>query len=86
MGIVAVTADHTPCDDAADARGKPAPAVAIPRNRTPGLAGASAKAAAKSSLPTASGVSHGGGGDDVDATLQRPRSPKWHSFLPGMFR
>lgn len=30
-----------------------------------------------------------GGGDDGDATspaLPRPRSPKWHSFLPGMFR
>jgi hypothetical protein len=30
-----------------------------------------------------------GGGDDGDATppvLSRPRGPKWHSFLPGMFR
>jgi|GEM_PF-626371 len=30
-----------------------------------------------------------GGGDDGDAAtpvLSRPRGPKWHSFLPGMFR
>lgn len=27
----------------------------------------------------------GGGGSDDDA-MQRPRAPKWHSFLPGMFR
>lgn len=30
-----------------------------------------------------------GGGDDGDASpavLSRPRGPKWHSFLPGMFR
>lgn len=26
----------------------------------------------------------GGGGDDE--ALPRPRAPKWHSFLPGMFR
>lgn len=28
----------------------------------------------------------GGGGDDDDAPMARPRAPKWHSFLPGMFR
>lgn len=30
-----------------------------------------------------------GGGDDGDVSapvLPRPRGPKWHSFLPGMFR
>lgn len=27
-----------------------------------------------------------GGGDDDDAPMTRPRAPKWHSFLPGMFR
>lgn len=28
----------------------------------------------------------GGGGNDGDAVMQRTRSPRWHSFLPGMFR
>ncbi|MGH8039489.1 MAG: hypothetical protein ACREPD_17290 [Stenotrophomonas sp.] len=32
---------------------------------------------------TAPGSSGGGGDDDV---LPRLRAPKWHSFLPGMFR
>jgi hypothetical protein len=32
----------------------------------------------------ASGTSSGGGGDDD--VLPRLRAPKWHSFLPGMFR
>jgi hypothetical protein len=31
-----------------------------------------------------SGTSTGGGGDDD--VLPRLRAPKWHSFLPGMFR
>ena len=34
---------------------------------------------------TATSTNSGGGGGDDDA-LPRPRSPKWHSFLPGMFR
>jgi len=32
---------------------------------------------------TAPGSTGGGGDDDV---LPRLRAPKWHSFLPGMFR
>lgn len=28
----------------------------------------------------------GGGGGSDDEVLQRLRAPKWHSFLPGMFR
>lgn len=32
---------------------------------------------------TAPGSNGGGGDDDV---LPRLRAPKWHSFLPGMFR
>ena len=33
----------------------------------------------------AQATSSGGGGGDDDV-LQRLRAPKWHSFLPGMFR
>jgi len=33
---------------------------------------------------SAANRSIGGGGDDE--ALPRPRAPKWHSFLPGMFR
>lgn len=33
---------------------------------------------------SAPATSTGGGGDDD--VLQRLRAPKWHSFLPGMFR
>jgi len=34
-------------------------------------------------VPAQATTSGGGGDDDV---LQRLRAPKWHSFLPGMFR
>ncbi len=33
--------------------------------------------------PAANTSTGGGGSDDV---LQRIRAPKWHSYLPGMFR
>ncbi len=33
--------------------------------------------------PAPASATGGGGDDDV---LQRLRAPKWHSFLPGMFR
>ena len=35
--------------------------------------------------PAASGTTTGGG-DDSDLLQPRGRMPKWHSFLPGMFR
>lgn len=44
----------------------------------------SAAAPPASTKPSASGTSTGGGGDDD--VLPRLRAPKWHSFLPGMFR
>lgn len=34
-------------------------------------------------VPAPAASTGGGGEDDV---LQRMRAPKWHSFLPGMFR
>ena len=47
-------------------------------------ASASASAAPATVKPSAgSGTSTGGGDEDV---LPRLRAPKWHSFLPGMFR
>jgi hypothetical protein len=48
----------------------------------PAAAPAARAPAAKPSA--ASGTSSGGGGDDD--VLPRLRAPKWHSFLPGMFR
>jgi hypothetical protein len=43
-------------------------------------------ARSKYAAPAASpGPTRGGGGSDDDAAL-RLRAPKWHSFLPGMFR
>ncbi|HEQ1705108.1 MULTISPECIES: hypothetical protein [Stenotrophomonas] len=45
-----------------------------------------ASAAAKpASVRPAANTSTGGGGSDDDV-LQRIRAPKWHSYLPGMFR
>lgn len=45
--------------------------------------------AGTSTTPTLPAAGSRGGGDDGDASapaLPRPRGPKWHSFLPGMFR
>ncbi|OBU66053.1 hypothetical protein A9K58_13040 [Stenotrophomonas maltophilia] len=36
--------------------------------------------------PAASGATSTGGGGSDDDVLQRIRAPKWHSYLPGMFR
>lgn len=36
--------------------------------------------------PAQATSSGGGGGGSDDEVLQRLRAPKWHSFLPGMFR
>ena len=48
----------------------------------PGPARAPATAPAK---PVVAPAASSGGGNDDDV-LQRMRAPKWHSFLPGMFR
>ena len=36
--------------------------------------------------PAASSATSTGGGGSDDDVLQRIRAPKWHSYLPGMFR
>jgi hypothetical protein len=43
-----------------------------------------ATAAKPAPVRPAAATSSGGGGDDD--VLQRIRAPKWHSYLPGMFR
>ena len=35
---------------------------------------------------TARPAAGNGGGDAADSVQVRPRGPRWHSFLPGMFR
>jgi len=59
--------------DAASQRAPPATASAATTKPTPVRPAAS------------SATSTGGGGSDDDV-LQRIRAPKWHSYLPGMFR
>jgi hypothetical protein len=41
--------------------------------------------AAPAAKPTSTSTSHGGGSDG-ELLVPRMRMPKWHSFLPGMFR
>jgi hypothetical protein len=52
------------------------------RTNQPATPAATAPSAVKPSA-SAPGSTGGGGDDDV---LPRLRAPKWHSFLPGMFR
>lgn len=51
--------------------------------RAPTAAPAQSAAKPAQVRPATSASSGGGGDDDV---LQRIRAPKWHSYLPGMFR
>lgn len=51
---------------------------ADPQQQVRGAAATSTRAAPKPVLPT--------GGNDVEDTTPRVRGPRWHSFLPGMFR
>jgi len=41
---------------------------------------------AHSPVHRAAGAASNGGGDDSELLQPRGRMPKWHSFLPGMFR
>ncbi|WMJ71331.1 hypothetical protein [Stenotrophomonas sp. 24(2023)] len=71
-------------DALSDARG---PCVYSPgdaASQRQGNATTTASAAAPVKPATTTATSAGGGGDDD--VLQRIRAPKWHSFLPGMFR
>jgi len=53
--------------------------------RPPSARGAAAAVpSATRPAPAPAATTTGGGGDDD--VLQRIRAPKWHSFLPGMFR
>ncbi|WP_454832193.1 hypothetical protein [Pseudoxanthomonas wuyuanensis] len=86
-GRTAVPGNTTSCQElaekSADASlqqvGSPRAATAVAvRNKY-------AQPATPANAPSATPV-RGGGGDDDDAPMARPRAPKWHSFLPGMFR
>lgn len=52
--------------------------------RSAQAAAPAARAPAAVKPSATNGTSTGGGGDDD--VLPRLRAPKWHSFLPGMFR
>lgn len=65
-------ADHGTCITPGSAAHGPTPEVTVPPSHSPGR---------RSSTVTPSG-----GGDDGDLLPPRNRMPKWHSFLPGMFR
>ena len=52
--------------------------------RTPSARSAAAAVPVTNKAAPAPAASAGGGGEDD--VLPRLRAPKWHSFLPGMFR
>lgn len=59
--------------------------AASQRAPTATAAPSTAKPAPVRPAASSGGTSTGGGGSDDDV-LQRIRAPKWHSYLPGMFR
>jgi hypothetical protein len=65
-------ADHGTCVTPASAAHGPAPDAPVPPSHSPGH------------RPTT--ITPSGGGDDGELLPPRGRMPKWHSFLPGMFR
>ena len=55
----------------------------------PAPAAARSVASESSAVPARGSRSNeagGGGGGNEDDLIQRMRAPRWHSFLPGMFR
>jgi hypothetical protein len=81
--LMAPLAAHA--SDALTTAGRGACVYSASENERSAPASASASAAPTTVKPSASsGTSTGGGGDED--VLPRLRAPKWHSFLPGMFR
>jgi hypothetical protein len=68
--------DRGTCVDAPVSAARPTPGD--------GDAGSAARQAAPAHQATPA-TTHGGGGDG-ELVLPRMRMPRWHSFLPGMFR
>ncbi len=86
---IVIGTDATPCSEIADKRvhsGADASVAAASKQRGITQAPRAKAPSSPTGLPAAPG-SRGGGGDEGNGDLlSRPRSPKWHSFLPGMFR
>ncbi|HYQ22643.1 hypothetical protein [Stenotrophomonas sp.] len=62
------------------------PDAASQRASATTTASASTAKPAAAVRPAASSATSSGGGGSDDDVLQRIRAPKWHSYLPGMFR
>jgi len=81
--LMAPVAAHA--SDVMASSGRSACVYSAPEGERTAPATAPAAAAPATVKPSAAApVSTGGGGDDD--MLPRLRAPKWHSFLPGMFR
>ena len=66
-------ADRGTCVAASSAAHGPAPEPVVPAGAHP-------------PVHRPAGAASNGGGDDSELLQPRGRMPKWHSFLPGMFR
>jgi len=80
-GRVGVPSNDTACQELAD---KPVEAGLQPDATRAKASAVRNKYAPVAAMPQGGGAR--GGGDDDASPLPRPRTPKWHSFLPGMFR
>lgn len=88
-GRVSVTSSATACQEIADKAVESASPADTSRTRPAAVRNKYALPAGAQAAPSLPAPTSRGGGDDGDATtpaLPRPRGPKWHSFLPGMFR
>ncbi|WP_411834004.1 hypothetical protein [Pseudoxanthomonas mexicana] len=81
-GRVNAPSDVTSCQELAE---KPAETGLADTPRDRAAAVRNKYAPVSTALPAPASGSRGGGDDD-ESPLPRPRAPKWHSFLPGMFR
>lgn len=71
--------------NAAASEGRSGCVYSTPEAERPPSARGAAAAVPSATRPVPAPTSSTGGGGDDDV-LQRMRAPKWHSFLPGMFR